>query len=207
MLHASLCDFTAHPTRVRELSPVPTRPSPGRSRCEATLREHLVRGNKGRDHEWQVAKMRDQRTRHALVRVATAVAVDVHDTPHGPRAHETRGGDGEHDAVDQREHLAHTEPLQGVLVRTLRAIELLGVRVALLGIHLRVLDVVLLARRAHLEAAIEVREAGGSHRQDAPAELLGNGDCGHCACVAANDVRAGRGNGTPWTYSSGIKPL
>ena len=57
--------------------PIPTRPLPGRSRYEATLREHLMRGNKAHDHEWQVAKVRDQRTRHALVRVATAVAVDV----------------------------------------------------------------------------------------------------------------------------------
>lgn len=70
--------------------------------------------------------------------------MDVQDAARSPDAEEGGGGDGEHQAVGQGERLAHAEPLEGVLVRALYAVELLVVRVALLRVHLGVLDVVLL---------------------------------------------------------------
>ena len=122
-----------------------------------------MRGEEGHDNQRQVAEVRDRGTEHPLLRVTAAVSVDVRDSSDGPGPEQSSGSDGVHQTVGEGENLTHAEPLQGVLMGTLHAVELLAVRVALLSVHLGVFDVVFLNVRVRAQVS-QVRS--GESRTD-----------------------------------------
>lgn len=115
--------------------------------------EQLVPRHEGHDDQRQVTEVRDQTAYLPLLRVTRAVAVDVQNLPHGPHGAAPRRGDWEHQTVRRGHHHHRRHPLQGLLVRTLHAVERLGVFVAGFRVKRRVLHVELLAREGNLRDA------------------------------------------------------